>query len=103
MTLDFTADSATLLFLSSHMVPEPAPMTEPAWGIRKFVWEVVGEIKIPIPALNMMCLFWASQISNGLDIFPLIQRHLAEHPERKDAIVYGPLGMRMTPREAKKD
>ena len=98
--VDYGIDTATIILLNMHAIPRPRPEGE--WGIESIVWETVGELKIPLNALNDLVCFYIHEISNGLDIRPLVVEHMKSHPRpKRQAVTFGPMGTKLpdVPRE----
>jgi hypothetical protein len=92
VAIDWSTKTATLTLLSMH--PQPQIGSE-GWVLAEVDYEVVGEIKVPLPSMDSLMIYYLQQISNGLDILPLIQKHLAEHPrQRPYRVSYGPTQIR---------
>ena len=91
--IDESADTATLTLLAMHIVPN---IEKDGWGLENVRWEVVAEVKIPMPVLNALVVYYVQQISGGVNILPAIQKHLQEHPKGppKTGITYGPTGIK---------
>ena len=89
VAIDRTTDTATLTLLNMHIIPK---IGFKEWTLDNVVWDIVAEIKVPIPALNALVSFYVQEISNGLDVVPLIERHLQDHPinVEKTGTRYGP-------------
>lgn len=90
-SINFSADSATLTLLQQHPIPK---LDSQGWGLEGYKWTVAGEVKIPLPMLNVFVLYYVNAISNGLNVLPLIQKHLKEHPMpekmQKHGMTWGP-------------
>ena len=90
MAIDHGINTATITLLQMHAVPLPRP---DEWGIESIVWDIVGEIKMPLAALNALLDYYVRVVSNGLQLMPLIQKHLQEHPypqTKRGGVSYGP-------------
>ena len=94
--IDWPTHTATLTLLSMH----PQPQVGSDWVLAEVNWQIVGEIKVPIPVMDSLMIYYLQQISNGLDILPPIQNHLKNHPrERSKYSVYGPTRITEQPHE----
>lgn len=94
------SDTATITLLAEHIIPKVEPTGD--WGIDNVRWDIVGEIKIPIPALNALAIYYIQEMSNGLNIMPIIAEHLKKHPlpppQESRGFSYGPSAIRQTPK-----
>lgn len=91
IAIDHVFGTASITLLQMHMIPLPRPSAE--WGVEGVVWDIVGELKVPLGVLNNLLFYYAMDISNGLDIGPLLQKHLEDHPNTKKGMgmTYGPI------------
>lgn len=89
VAIDHSTDTATLTLLAMHVVPN---LEQGKWTLDNVRWEVVAEVKISIPALNAMMIYYIEQVTDGLNILPAIQKYLQEHPKEapKTGLTYGP-------------
>jgi hypothetical protein len=96
--VDEGIDTATLTLLSMHVVPN---LEQGRWTLDNVRWEVVAEVKIPIPALNAVAIYYIEQVTGGLNILPVIQKYLREHPKEppKTGITYGPTEIHQEPQK----
>jgi hypothetical protein len=93
VAIDEGTDTATLTLLAMHVVPS---IEKDGWGLDNVRWEVVAEVKMPMPALNAVTAYYIQQVSGGLDIVATIGEYLREHPKAppKTGISYGPTDIR---------
>jgi hypothetical protein len=93
VAIDESTDTATLTLLAMHVVPT---IEREGWGLDNVRWEVVAEVKMPMPALNAVMAYYVNQVSGGLDIVATIREYLREHPKAppKGGISYGPTDVR---------
>jgi hypothetical protein len=88
ITVDYSIQTVTITLLQMHTIPLPR---RDEWGVEGIVWDIVGEIKMPIAAFEPIVDYYVREVSNGLQIGPLILKHLQEHPRTKfPAFSYGP-------------
>jgi len=92
VAIDRNNGIATLTLLAMH--PQPQIGSE-GWILSEVNWDIVGEIKVPIPTMDTLAIYYLQQISNGLNLLPLIQKHIQEHPPRDPkTLSYGPTDVR---------
>jgi hypothetical protein len=92
VAIDRSNGTATLTLLAMH--PHPQIGSE-GWILSEINWDIVGEIKVPIPTMDTLAIYYLQQISNGLNLLPLIQKHIQEHPPRDPkTLSYGPTDVR---------
>ncbi len=101
--IDSTTNMATLTLLSQHIIPK---LDGQGWGLSNVKWKVEAEIKIPVPALNALVVYYITQVANGLNIMPIISKYLSEHPPPaipKQGMFYGPLSFGQENKEGGKE
>jgi hypothetical protein len=92
VAIDWQTNTATLTLLSMHSQPQ---IGSEGWVLAEVNWDIAGEIKVPLPAMDSLMVYYLQQISNGLDILPIIQKHLANHPRHQpNYISYGPTNIK---------
>jgi hypothetical protein len=88
VAIDWQTNTATITLLTMH--PQPQIGSE-GWVLSEINWNVVGAIKIPMPVIDALLIYYLQQISNGLDILPIIQKYMKEHPKNDlSNMAYGP-------------
>ena len=94
--IDHQTSVATLTFLNSHPIPQVRP--NGPWDLQNVMWDIVGEIKISLAAVSGPILYYLSVLTNGLDITPIINKHLQDHPQPPaQGYSYGPLFLSSQP------
>lgn len=95
VAVDHQTQTATITLLNSH----PIPKVSEGWGLDNMTWEVVGEIKIPVPALNALAIYYLTLLSGGVDVGRIIQEAIVREKRTppKDGFSYGPFDLRQTP------
>lgn len=67
---------------------------ETNWTLAEIDWKIVGEIKIPVEALNALMIYYISEISGGFNVVAAVEKYIRENPDkqRKDlrGLSYGP-------------
>jgi hypothetical protein len=66
------------------------------------MWDIVGETKMPIAAFDTLATYYIMDISNGLDVIPLMQKHRKEHPKQRVGASYGPATVKIVNSEPTK-
>jgi len=86
--IDRSTNTVTLTLLVMHPKPQ-AGLKE--WTFAELDWEVVAEIKVPLPVMDLLVAYYVQEVSNGLNIIPLVQENLRKHPTPSiEGIAYGP-------------
>lgn len=93
VAIDHAAGTASITLLQNHVIPK---IGADGWDLDNIRWTIVGEVKIPVAAMNAVAVYYIQQVSNGLDVSPMIGEYLRKHPINlsKGGITYGPTAVR---------
>jgi hypothetical protein len=92
VAIDLTTETATVTLLSMHPVPKIKSPNQ--WAIQDVVWDIVGELKIPIRVMMGVCGYFLHQLT-GYNVADEVNKYIREHPEgnpkNRTHMTYGPM------------
>src|SRR5213594_1406194 len=77
VAIDHSIQTATITLLTMH----PIPKLSGGWDMQGVVWDMVGEIKMPVNSLTDLAIYFLT-VQTGINVAEVLQREVQKNPQR---------------------